>query len=501
MERYSSQSTLAPAEHQKEYTQGQIIKFDIPAFYGFIDPRQSFLRMNVELVGECKLRLSKDLGSQALISSIRIYDHSNSQLLENIENYGELVKILNVYGDNQTLKHQRQLLEAVDTETKLGHLDLNNALFFNQYSEEVSTTTEEVVNKNIVQVAMKIHSGILGGEKVFPVNAFGGLRVEIELNRAVKAVMMAEFGADELNCPTLGAALGAGAENALYLNQKPNEIPFVIGQTITVKVDAAETFVDVEITGIEYSLITGSALYGTKITFAAATIGASAIGSKVFYHKNTRVDFASSLNFKLTNVEMCLKQVNPPASYVNDMTKQMGSEEGLSLDVKTFDLVRSNIQAGQLINEQPIRSFSNRVYSVLSVLVANDGDFIHQDSFISVSDGLKKYSYAIDGKKNPNRDVETGLTTNNAHFINQQSTFELQKALESCGITIRELPVKKNFLVGRAMGRYGGVFNLKEHNLTLRTEYETATSSLLCLNYLCSLRRLNVSNKGIQVIP
>ena len=500
MERYSSQSTLAPAEHQKEYTQGQIIKFDIPAFYGFIDPRQSFLRMNVELVGECKLRLSKDLGSQALISSIRIYDHSNSQLLENIENYGELVKILNVYGDNQTLKHQRQLLEAVDTETKLGHLDLNNALFFNQYSEEVSTTTEEVVNKNIVQVAMKIHSGILGGEKVFPVNAFGGLRVEIELNRAVKAVMMAEFGADELNCPTLGVEIEAGDKTALYLKQKPNEIPFVIGQTITVKSDTVAV-VDVEITGIEYSLIPDSVFYGTKITFASTTFTDSAEGNSVFYNEATRVDFASSLNFKLTNVEMCLKQVNPPASYVNDMTKQMGSEEGLSLDVKTFDLVRSNIQAGQLVNEQPIRSFSNRVYSVLSVLVANDGDFIHQDSFISVGDGLKKYSYAIDGKKNPNRDVETGLTTNNAHFINQQSTFELQKALESCGITIRELPVKKNFLVGRAMGRYGGVFNLKEHNLTLRTEYESATSSLLCLNYLCSLRRLNVSNKGIQVIP
>ena len=87
MSQFTSQSTLAPAEHQKEYTQGQIIKFDIPAFYGMIDPRQSFLRMNIELVGECKLRLSKHLGSQSLISALRIYDHSNANLLENIENY------------------------------------------------------------------------------------------------------------------------------------------------------------------------------------------------------------------------------------------------------------------------------------------------------------------------------------------------------------------------------------------------------------------------------
>ena len=103
MSNYSSQSTLAPAEHQKDYRQGQIIKFDVPSFYGYIDPRQTFLRMNIELISKGRGRLSKDLGAQSLIHAIRIYDHSNAQLLENIENYGELVKVLNVYGENESI--------------------------------------------------------------------------------------------------------------------------------------------------------------------------------------------------------------------------------------------------------------------------------------------------------------------------------------------------------------------------------------------------------------
>ena len=184
------------------------------------------------------------------------------------------------------------------------------------------------------------------------------------------------------------------------------------------------------------------------------------------------------------------------------MMKQIGSEEGLNLDIKTYDLVRNNIQAGQLINEQPIRTFSARSYAIMSLIIPNDSPTLLTDDFDTLTTSkLKKYSYAIDGKKNPNRDVSVEMTTTSSNFISQQATFELQKTLESCGLVVRSLPVKSSFLIGRALGRYGGVFNLSEKNLTLRTEFNTNTESLMALNYLCSLRRLNVSNKGIVVQP
>ena len=516
MNSFSSQSTLAPSEHQKEYVENQIIKFDIPSFYGYVDPRQSFLRMNIELTGTAKLQLSKHLGAQSLISAIRIYDHSNSQLLENLENYGELVKVLNRYGNNETLSNQQQLLEAQDKLDKNDRLELENALFFNQQGRGDTTatslvTTKYLVNDNKVQVAMKLHSGILGGDKVFPINAFGGLRVEIELNRAEKAIMMADYGKGVLNdsgvmivadthAPTITLATGAGPKVALEISGNPDECPFVVGQKVYFINDAdAEqslTITEIKPTGDSAT---------TTLTFASFSPGATAVGKKVYL----KVADITGVGFKLSDVELCLKQVNPPQSYIDDMVKQMGSDEGLNLDIKTFDLVRNNIIAGQIVNEQPIRSFSQRVYSVLSLLTLNDSDTIGDDSFRSLTDKLQRYSYAIDGKKNPNRDVDVELTTRtlvvgtpSTYHINQQAAFELHKSLESCGLTIRNLPLKSDFLIGRAMGRYGGVYNIKDHNLTLRTQFDSTQKSanILCLNYLCSLRRLNVSNKGIMVI-
>ena len=508
MSNFSSQSTLAPAEHQKEYTKGQIVKFNIPSFYGFIDPRQTFLRFNVAVESKLRMRLSKNLGASALIHAIRIYDHSNAQLLENIENYGNIVKMINVYGDNESLKHQKQLLEGVDVENADGSLDLKNSLFFNGYVPSGSTTVDladtSIAMPHKVQIALKLQSGILGGDKVFPVSAFGGLRVEIELNSAVRSFMMAELGSSESHPLNLAEAITGGAKTECVVRVPFVDCPYVVGEEIVITNDADEEKY-LTITQLEHTELdtTAGIEQNTKITFASQTIGASAVGKPTHIEEDYREACATSLQYRLTNMELCVKQVNPPESYIGDMMKQIGSEEGFSIDIKTFDLVRQNIQAGQLINEQPIRSFSHRVYSVLSLMVENAGDSVLTDSFATMTGAskLKSYAYMIDGKKNPNRDVATELTTQSAHHINQQSSFELHKALESCGITIRNLPLKTNFLIGRAMGRYGGVFRLVDRNLTLRSVFDRSTTSMLCLNYLCSLRRLNVSNKGIVVVP
>lgn len=44
-----SRSTLAPSDHQKEYRDGQTLRFEIQPFNAFIDPRQSYLRFKVKI--------------------------------------------------------------------------------------------------------------------------------------------------------------------------------------------------------------------------------------------------------------------------------------------------------------------------------------------------------------------------------------------------------------------------------------------------------------------
>lgn len=498
-----SASTLAPAENQKEYRQNQIIKFNIPSFYGFVDGRQSFLRANIRLQSGVKAALSRKLGAQALISAVRIYDHSNAQLLENIENYGEIVQVLNVYGENETIRHQRQLLEAVDVLDEEGGLNRETALFFNAYGDN-STNTEDLVesgevNENVVQIAMRLHSGILGSDRVFPIVAFGGLRVEIELNSAAKAMMVLDAGLFEENGFSVQEELVAGVHSECAIDVSLTQCPYVVGQYITLKDNSGNTYTTY-ITEVSPSQGVED---GTTLKFGQIDLVeplSPGEPNRVYMSAEQAEEATRLSNFRLTEVELCLKQVSPPASYVQDLAKQMGSDEGFDIDIRTWDLIRNNILNGQSIDEQPIHSYSMRVFSVLSLLTKNGSDSIFTDSFRTESSGLKKYAYAIDGKKNPNRDVETGLTTLSLYHINQQSTFELKKALESCGLVVRDLPLKENFLVARAFGRYGGVSNLQEKNLTLRLEFDVESLSMLCLNFICSLRRLNVSSRGITVI-
>ena len=44
-----SRSTLSPSDHQKEYRDGQTLRFEIQPFNAFVDPRQSYLRCRVKV--------------------------------------------------------------------------------------------------------------------------------------------------------------------------------------------------------------------------------------------------------------------------------------------------------------------------------------------------------------------------------------------------------------------------------------------------------------------
>ena len=44
-----SKSTFSPSDHQLEYRDGETIRFEIPAFNAFIDPRQSYLTFKVRV--------------------------------------------------------------------------------------------------------------------------------------------------------------------------------------------------------------------------------------------------------------------------------------------------------------------------------------------------------------------------------------------------------------------------------------------------------------------
>ena len=429
---YVSNSTLAPSEYQKEYTGGQQVKFDIPSFYGFVDMRQSYLRADVELVSTVKCGLSRYLGAQALVHNVRVYDYTGSTILENVENYGHITRQTLHYSSNETMDNNRALLEAVESYPS-NVLDHNDALFFNQLNGTSSTNLVATgsVNENKVQIAMKLHTGVFGSDKVFPLIVFNGLRVEIDLAQGKEAIM---------NLATTkyknsdNIAVSTDEVTTLKLKVAIEDCIFCVGQEVEIDIDG-----DVAKLG-PITAITKTSATETTISFTDGhEFNAEKKGEVVMSLDPTWLAL-QTYDFKLSNVEFVFKKVQPPAWYSQDYIKDAMGEKGVNLDIKTFDLIRRNIPDSSLVSE----------YSVLNV----------------------------------------------------KSLFELMKALKSCGLVIKNMDTLDQFILGRALGRYGGVYNLKDNDLTLRTEYSQASgSNVMALNYICSLRRIRVSNKGVEIVP
>ena len=492
---YVSNSTLAPSEYQKEYTGGQQVKFDIPSFYGFVDMRQSYLRADVELVSTVKCGLSRYLGAQALVHNVRVYDYTGSTILENVENYGHITRQTLHYSSNETMTNNRALLEAVESYPS-NVLDHNDALFFNQLNGTSSTNLVATgsVNENKVQIAMKLHTGVFGSDKVFPLIVFNGLRVEIDLAQGKEAIMNLATTKYK-NAENI--AIGTGI-TTVDLSVAIEDCIFCVGQEAELKIGATTTQLGV------ITAITKKSAGQTTVSYTNAQIFVAEKKGDVEMALSSTWLALQTYDFKLSNVEFVFKKVQPPAWYSQDYIKDAMGEKGVNLDIKTFDLIRRNIPDSSLISELAIPSFNARAYSIISMFVSNSAKSGSTDSFDTLTNHLKNYNYYLNGVRTPNRvvDVVQRISSATNKVEEQIYLFELMKALKSCGLVIKNMDTLHQFILGRALGRYGGVYNLKDNDLTLRTEYSQASvSNVMALNYICSLRRIRVSNKGVEIVP
>tara|TARA_R110002096_G_scaffold27083_2_gene83169 strand:+ start:702 stop:2576 length:1875 start_codon:yes stop_codon:yes gene_type:complete len=209
----TSKSTLVPSDHQLDYNDGDTIRFDVPAFMSYIDPRQSVLKMNVKVRGSSIYRFNEKIGVQSVINNMRIYDGTQTHTLENLQNYAErLIKEYH-YTENDSVKHKRDLLEGAESGWKDGFLpqdvgggdkkDYSATMHQSQlgkgYSNFASVTaapeldgTAILANPNVIEVVLPLSSGILGtmSKRMFPAALTQGLKVEIDTNIASKALQI-----------------------------------------------------------------------------------------------------------------------------------------------------------------------------------------------------------------------------------------------------------------------------------------------------------------------
>ena len=254
-------------ENGLDFKSGQTLNFHIPPNVGFIQPKETYLRLDVEILGSetLKQRLMLDkMGGQVLIRDITIRSGgAGGQVLEEIQNYNVLTALRYSYEQNQSIRNKRCLTEGGQQHSEKSASTFHNTMsdtnnvahnpYFNSFNSGIlSQTTAHAAKK--VKCLLPLHTGIFQNDKVFPVMLTEGLRVEILLEKAErcliplsqvsdnchlneKCIFQSLNGHDDAQAsgPQAWDAAG-GPVSSFFIRRDNNQgsaetFPFVIGET------------------------------------------------------------------------------------------------------------------------------------------------------------------------------------------------------------------------------------------------------------------------------
>lgn len=273
-----------PAENGLSYTVGSVarrIAFDLPANQiEFLSGKDSYLEFDMDIkypAGAKPTRLQLDpAGAGMIIQNLRIYDGGRGNMIEEINEYNQIVAMRHDYDTDQSKKNSRALMEGATNNnpkhagtrgsSKSDMADLTTNPWFG--APPSLATTQSVaydpnVGKQSVHCCIPLeNSGVFSGQ-VYP-NMLSGLYIEIDLMPAPRIVRQLDsvtrFRRPNLNPVFAGVhktadAVGtvttpwtqatADACDWLWLDIQANQItdisqvPFVVGETINICQNAA----------------------------------------------------------------------------------------------------------------------------------------------------------------------------------------------------------------------------------------------------------------------
>ena len=544
----TKQIVLKP-ESQVDYnprTQNQV-KFLFPQYLGFIDPKGTQMTYKLTMAGRGRPQPSGRAGVHSLWRDFRIQDGTAQTVLEEVQDYNVLTSQWWGYTQNDSIASKRNLFEG---------RQVSEAIDRNIYYQPANARWEGAGGvtaaqpAQTLQIQQPLYSGILAGDKVFPLVATQGLRLSLTLDNLQRSLEFAtgSLGLEQANCLSLKAEIlgSTGADDAakqakvaigdeftcmvkrpadgkggrgVYRAATPfNNNPFDIGDRLYIALEdgTLEKSLGV-ITKFEANAGSDNSL---QISFIPDRANAAALGtdypadSKIYVKKLDRLNgvvvtdvpaaqiaaAATQVSYTIADIEWLVSVVTPPEQYVKALTSQVSSGKGLAMDFKTYALHRVNLAANNGLTTQLVPATSRRACSILSVPLSQAIQLdIGEDSFGGVIDGCQNYQCVLGGHLIPDRPISIARYTQAEPKVDALHLIELEKSLVNCGHGVRNLQrAPRRFLVGRAFSKHGQVADLSQRDLSLRVEYTGATSQKLYNHYVCHLRRMVVSPRGVQ---
>jgi len=200
-----------PAELGLTYTVGQTerkVQFDVPPSVKFIDGKNSYLEFDMKInypnlgadFDSRPTRLQCDpAGAGMVCRNIRIYDGGRGNLIEEINEYNQLVALRSDYDTDHSKQATKTLMEGAtnynsrtqgtDGNTKTNMADLQTNPWFKAVNSGAKDETNLYVCNdqfNVVHCCVPLHTGVFTGS-LYP-NLLTGLYIEIDLAPAPRII-------------------------------------------------------------------------------------------------------------------------------------------------------------------------------------------------------------------------------------------------------------------------------------------------------------------------
>jgi len=558
----SQKSISIPSQNGLEYSGGQRLLFDIPSSVEFIQPKESYLKWDVQLKlpsGKLptKLQLDETLGAQSLIKDIRIYSGGAGKiLLEEIQDYNVLTNIKYTYETNDVLRKKRALTEgatyhSVATRGTCGTTEShkNNVADNPYFKPKTSATSTTFDDTDFLKVkcCLPLNTGIFSNSKVFPIMMTEGLQIDILLEDADKVMrqldqvmrlkrhkFMPLFHSidGDLNAPqqvdSASDTKSIFLANDNMINSVKN-VPFCVGEEIQfVKVSDATVLVPNPVAKI--SSISACATNDLiQLDFSASfQVSASITASGTFGVVSNSVEKESSYDatYTLSDCEMILQQLEMPQGYKSTMMKMMKEGGSMNYDFLSFTNYKYSQLSSDIVANIRLPLNMSRAKAILcvptdSAVLSSEKNIVAKDTYnyfdvagtndninnsdktglVGVVDRLQEYQFFYDGKLNPSRKVNVSKTSTQV-ATSQQHIIELEKALSVSEIVPYSfLGFNENFVVGRALSLHNGVYDTRGKDFNLQVEYtgSTPTKNKLWNNFVSHLRRIEFTANGISL--
>lgn len=504
--------------------------FVLPSFMNFINPQKIRMRYDLTMSGRGMPKCNSKAGVHSLFRNMRIQTQNGMKVLENLDDYGVMVAMQYHYSGDAGIRHLRELNEGLS-------LTNNSAeqLFWNaQNLPSVGITTANTPKK--VAINQELYSGVLGASSsILPVGALDGVRVTCEMNPVIKSIKLAndssKTGPKSLKVKTQVAAADWNNNslnnivNIVCKGGDAQDSGFEVGDAVYYDVGGVDTLIGM-VTGVtndgnndfvlqvrgdvavstDWKLLAVDTLLYTKHEdrFNGWTPGVNMQGTSGSAAAAITLAVSEApkvVDYVMENLEMIVEMVQPHKSYVDLMVKKINSKEGLIMNFKTQNLLRTNLTGVQGQLNASIANTSRRLYA-MNIVPLNSVDTLNGENLSGQADHLNDYQLVVNGNLTPSRTIDVSRLSMTPAYVPQQFIQELRKSLISSGVFVRSLQRPEEVVViGRAFGMGGAVSDVTKSDLQVRLNYSSSATTQKVLNcYMCEARTLIIRDREVDVI-